>query len=75
MKILTLEVGSIKWIPIEADPKTSTLRIVLDDESVLEVSEEMDRAGLHYLAVRTPTGILAIYPDGANKVLFKVVNA
>lgn len=78
MKILMLDVNTVKWVPLdlplEAKPSASTYRIELSDDQVIEVSEEQDSKGLHYMAVMTPTGILAIYPDGANKILFRVVD-
>ena len=71
MKIFQRNLETMKWEPLEQLQPNSTLRILLRDDQVLEISEE--HSGLFYLAVRTPTGILAIYPESANKIKFRVV--
>lgn len=70
MKILRLEYASIEW---QESEEAGTIRLELDDGQVLEVSEEQDNQGLHYLALRSPEGIIAVYPDSSNKIRFRII--
>ena len=63
----------MEWEPLEQLQPYSTLRILLLDNQMLEITEEQDSSGMSYLAVRTATGILAIYPEYSNKIKFRVV--
>lgn len=73
MKILKRDIGTLEWTPLDHEPTGTVYRIKLSDDQTWEISEEQDREGLSYLAVRTPEGILAIYPENANKVSFRIV--
>jgi len=77
MRMLRLSLEKpLDWDEIYRDPETysSPVEIELSDGQRIEVTEVAGGDGLQYLSLRTREGSIAIYPEVANGIRFRIIS-
>lgn len=65
MKILSLSPASMEYMKlVEGGP----YMIELSDGQRIEIGEDIDRKGNHFLSVRIPGTAVIVYPDASNRI-------